>query len=63
MDKELQKVIIELWHISRTALCKQSCSTSDRMKYIRDELNRSYPDLIEGMTPKKIGFAIEDAIA
>jgi hypothetical protein len=61
--KSLDQTIIELWHISRTALATQDISRHSRMVYIKQELARTYPKLIEGMTGKAVWFAIEDAIA
>ncbi len=60
---KLTATIIELWHISRTALATQDTGRHSRMVYIKQELARTYPTLIEGMTSKKVWFAIEDAIA
>lgn len=59
---KLEKTIIELWHISRTALATKSQSRYDRMIYIKDELQKSYSTLIEGMSVKKIWLLIEDQI-
>ena len=58
----LENAIIELWSISRTALATQDCSRHSRMLYVRDELKRTYPDRIKGMSNKKIWFAIEEAM-
>jgi hypothetical protein len=62
MKTQLDKTIIELWHISRTALAGQTSSRYDRMIYIKSELLRTYPNLIQGMTNKSIWFKIEDNI-
>lgn len=64
MDFQLKQTIISLWHISRTALAgMQSVPTRyDRMQYIKAELNNRHTDLIEGLSPKKVWFAIEDCI-
>lgn len=62
MKTQLDKTIIELWHISRTALAGKSTSRYDRMIYIKSELLRTYPNLIQGMTGKAIWFKIEDNI-
>lgn len=59
----LQKTIIDLWHISRTALATQDTSRYSRMIYVKNELLRSYPQLVANLSPKKIWFEIEDAIA
>lgn len=58
----LESIIIELWHISRTALATQDTSRHSRMQYIMNELKRTYPKYIEGMSVKQIWFAIEDQI-
>ena len=58
----LHDAIIDLWHISRTALATQSSSRYDRMLYVKKELSRSYPSLIIGYSGKALWFAIEDAI-
>lgn len=61
-DEKLNKAIIDLWHVSLTALADQPSKTRwDRMNYVRNELTRSYPALIKDMSQKKIWFAIEDA--
>jgi hypothetical protein len=60
MKTRLENTIIDLWHISRTALCTQSCTRYDRMQYIKTELLKTYPELIQGMTTKQIWFTIED---
>jgi hypothetical protein len=62
MKTKLDNTIIELWHISRTALAGKSTSRYDRMIYIKSELLRTYPNLIQGMTGKQIWFAIEDQL-
>ena len=58
----LSAVIIQLWHISRTALATQDKSRHSRMIYVKNELGRTYPNLIEGMTAKQIWFFIEETI-
>jgi hypothetical protein len=62
METQLNNAIIELWHISRTALAGQPSSRYDRMIYVKSELLRTYPNLIQGMTGKAIWFQIEDNI-
>jgi ATP-dependent helicase/DNAse subunit B len=59
---ELEKTIIELWHISKTALATKSQTKYDRMIYIKNELQKSYPSLIENMSSKKIWLLIENQI-
>ena len=63
-EENLNQKIIELWHTSRTAMAySESVPTRyDRMQYVRKSLNEYYPELITGLTPKKVWFAIEDAI-
>jgi hypothetical protein len=60
----LQQAITDLWHTSRTALAGQSLNPSryDRMQYVKRELNRTYPQLIDGMTGKAVWFAIDDQL-
>lgn len=60
MKTRLDQTICDLWNISRTALSGQDTSRHSRMIYIKQELNRTYPKLIEGMTNKQVWFAIED---
>jgi hypothetical protein len=60
--KSLENTIIELWHISRTALATQSCTRYDRMIYIKRSLIEFYPELIKGMSGKQIWFKIEDQL-
>lgn len=59
---KLQLAITELWHTSRTALAGKVPSRYDRMQYVKSELNRSYPPLIDGMKAKDLWFAIEDQL-
>lgn len=63
MNEKLKSAIIELWHISRTALAGTVPSRYDRMIYIKKELNRTYPELINGISPKHVWFSIEEAIS
>lgn len=60
---KLTSAIIELWHISRTALATQDTSRHSRMIYVKNELSRTYPNLIAGMTNKTVWFEIEAAIS
>ena len=62
MKTKLEQTISDLWNISRTALAGQDISRWSRMQYIKFELNRTYPELIKGMTSKQIWFAIEDQL-
>jgi hypothetical protein len=58
---KLSQAINDLWYISRTALADQSdTGRYARMIYIKNELIRSYPTLIEGMTIKQVWFKIEE---
>jgi hypothetical protein len=53
--------ITELWHISRTALAGQDdTSRWARMEYVKNELKRSYPELVAGVSNKQIWLTIED---
>lgn len=58
----LELAIINLWHISRTALAASPTVPSryDRMIYVKNELTRTYPELIAGMKSKHVWFKIED---
>ena len=58
--KTLNDIIIELWHISRTALAGKDCGRYERMIYIKRELNRTYPNHIKGLNGKQVWFAIEE---
>lgn len=58
----LNNTIIELWHISRTALATRSHSRYDRMQYVKTELQRTYPHLIKDLSSKKIWVMIETQI-
>ncbi len=58
----LRKTIIDLWHISRTALAGSDHGRHSRMIYIKNSLLTHYPKLVEGMTNKQIWFEIEDNI-
>lgn len=62
----LRDKIIELWHISRTALAGQSLVPSryDRMIYVKKAIIEHYPELTTNIgTGKHLWFAIEDAIS
>ena len=59
---ELTYKIIELWHLSRTALSGGDTSRHSRMIYIKNELNRTYPEFIKGMSAKAVWLEIEKAI-
>lgn len=60
----LENVIINLWHISRTALAGMPTVPTrwDRMIYIKSELIKNNPDLIIGLSNKKLWLFIEEAI-
>lgn len=58
----LKKTIIDLWHISRTALATQDSGRHSRMIYVKNELIARYPELIVGLSPKKVWFEIEYCI-
>lgn len=62
MKTQLENKIIELWHISRTALSGMSTVPTryDRMLYIKKTLSEQHPELITGMFSKHVWFAIED---
>lgn len=62
MKTALNQTICDLWNISRTALANSDTSRYSRMQYVKFELNRTYPNLIKGMTNKQIWFAIEDQL-
>lgn len=62
MKTKLDNTICDLWNISRTALADNDISRHSRMIYIKNELIRSYPELVKGMTNKQIWFAIEDQL-
>ena len=62
MKTKLDNIICDLWNISRTALAGSDCSRYSRMIYVKNELIKSYPELIEGMSSKRIWFAIEDQL-
>lgn len=61
----LKNIIIELWHISRTALANSEYPVTryDRMIYIKNELIRSYSDKIGELKGKKLWFEIEEALS
>lgn len=59
----LEDKIIELWHISRTALATQDSSRHSRMLYIKKELQERNPELVSGMTYKEIWFTIENTLS
>lgn len=65
IKSNLQNAIIELLHISRTALCG-NCTVPtryDKMVYIRDNLNAHYKELVEGIPAKQLWLSIEESIA
>ncbi len=58
--KPLQSKILELWHISRTALANQNIPISryDRLLYIKNQLNKDNPELITKFSPKQLWLEI-----
>ena len=62
MDEILKQTILELWHISRTALNSNSHSRYDRMIYIKNELYKSHSSLLDNLSSKKVWFFIEDTL-
>lgn len=58
--RTLEETIIDLWHISRTALSGKSQTRWDRIQYINFELNRTYPTLIKNYSYKKLWLYIEE---
>ena len=62
MNERFAQAVCDLWHISRTALAGSETSKYHRMLYISKELKRSYPELIQGMSNKKLWLAIEDEL-
>jgi hypothetical protein len=65
-NNELTNKIIELWHISRTALAGQSSVPSryDRMVYVKKTLIEYNSGLLTHIGKgKHLWFAIEDAIS
>ena len=62
INMKLRNKIIDLWHISRTALATNDTGRHSRMIYIKNELINNNSDLVVGMTAKQIWFAIEDNI-
>lgn len=59
----LRNKIIELWHISRTALAGQDTGRHSRMIYVKNELLRTYPSLVANMSNKAIWLEIEYCIS
>lgn len=59
---DLEKAIIDLWHVSRVALATHPTVAKryDRLLYVKNELLRSRPELVKDLTPKKIWFAVCD---
>ena len=63
----LDQTITDLWHISRTALSGMSTIASrfDRMKYVANELQTRYPELITSFegSNKKLWFYLEEKLS
>lgn len=62
MKSKLNQTICDLWNISRVALTGSDTGRHARMIYVKNELIRTYPKSIEGMTSKQIWFSIEDQL-
>jgi len=62
MGETIEQVISNLWLISRTALATQDSGRHSRMCYVKQELVKGYPRMVEGMSSKQIWFTIEDSI-
>ena len=60
--KTLEQIICDLWNISRTALAGKNPGRYERMQYIKSELNRTYPEYINGMSNKQVWLTIEDQL-
>lgn len=62
--RSLQHTILDLWHISRTALAGGNSVPTryDRMIYVKKELTARHADLVAGLTPKKIWLTIEETL-
>lgn len=62
MNDKLTQTIIDLWHISRTALATQSHGTYERMLYIKNELTERYAEVCGELKGKRLWFFIEDTV-
>jgi hypothetical protein len=63
MGETIEQVISNLWLISRTALATaQYRGRHSSMCYVKQELIKGYPRMVEGMTGKQIWFTIENII-
>ena len=64
IKSNLQNAILELWHISRTALSNTEGVPSryERMIYVRDNLSEHYKELIDGLTVKNVWLTIGECI-
>lgn len=63
MKSKLKQQILDLWHISRTALATQDQGRHARMTYVKNELLKSHIDLLHGLTGKALWFEIEETIS
>lgn len=62
MDEKLKAVIIELWHLSKTALATGDTSRHSRMIYVKNTIQTHYRDLIVGLSNKELWLIIEETL-
>lgn len=57
------KIVYDLWHISRAALATVEHGNYERKQYIAKELRTNYPDLVADLTSKRLWLLINDILA
>ena len=62
MDEKLKAVIIELWHLSKTALVTSDTSRYSRMIYVKNTIQTHYRDFIVGLSNKELWLRIEEIL-
>ncbi len=57
---ELERRIADYWQVSKTACQYPDNGRWHRSQYVKKWINELHPELIEGMSPKKLWLLIED---
>ena len=60
MKTQLELAISELWHLSKTALAGQDTGRHSRMIYVKNELLRTYPQVLGELKGKQLWLTIEE---
>lgn len=62
-NNNFHKIIVDLWHISRTALADQDHGTYERKQYVCNELRKRYPELVSDLSGKRLWLTVNEVLA